>query len=278
MTKFLKSRKQGEREGSVPEQAGRRRDGMEERLVSLLAVSSFAAEQYRVLRHIVEQTHKDSGLRMLGVTSPAVGDGKTTTAINLAGALAQSAEARVLLVDADIRRGSVRGHLGWGDAGSLGLVDTILAPNLRLADVVRRCPPFSFSVLLAGRGTTAPYEVLKSPRVGELFDEARQQYDYVVIDTPPFLPVPDCRIIAKWTDGFLLIVAAHKTPRKLVEAALDVMDPAKLIGLVFNGDDRPFSGYSGYYSAYGGSPNGHRTNWWRRVSALHLFRTGGTAG
>jgi receptor protein-tyrosine kinase len=262
----------------LPEsQAERRWEGVEERLVSFLASSSFAADQYRVLRHIVEQMHKDSDLRVLAVTSPAVGDGKTTTAINLAGALAQSSEARVLLIDADLRRGRVQDHLRQGNLGGSGLVDATLDPNLTLVDVVRRCPPFSLSVLPAGRGTAAPYEVLKSRRVGELLAQARQQYDYVVLDTPPFLAVPDCRVIAKWVDGFLLIVAAHKTPRKLVEAALDIMDPAQLVGLVFNGDDRPFSGYSGYYSAYSQSRNGHRTSWWSRVSAWHLFRTGGGA-
>jgi capsular exopolysaccharide synthesis family protein len=279
MSKFLESRKQGEQEPSVPAQAGWRSDRIEEHLVSLRASSSFAAEQYRVLRHIVEQMHKESGLRVLAVTSAAVGDGKTTTAINLAGALAQSPEARVLLVDADVRRGSVQDYLGRGGAGSAGLVDAILDPSLRLADVVRPYPPpFSLSVLPAGRGTPTPYEVLKSPRVGDLFEDARQHYDYVVLDTPPVVPIPDCRVIAKWIDGFFLIVAAHKTPRKLVEAALDIIDPAKLVGLVFNGDDRPFSGYSSYYSAYGESPNGHRTNWWSRVSASHLFRTDRTAG
>ena len=151
--------------------------------------------------------------------------------------------------------------------GTSLLVDAIVTPNTSLADVVRRCPPFGLSVLPAGRETAIPYEVLKSPRVGELFEEARQHYDYVVLDTPPFVPVPDCRVIAKCVDGFLLIVAAHKTPRKLVEAALDVMDPAQLVGLVFNGDtERPFARYYGHYATHGLSRNGHRTNWWSRVT------------
>ena len=265
MSRFIELRKQGAHR--VPGPAEPRWDGMEQHLVSLLASSSFAAEQYRVLRHLVESMHKDRGLRVLAVTSSAIGDGKTTTAINLAGALAQAPETRVLLVDADLRRGAVQERLGLGDVESPGLVDAIVTPNTSLADVVRRCPPFGLSVLPAGRETAIPYEVLKSPRVGELFEEARQHYDYVVLDTPPFAPVPDCRVIAKCVDGFLLIVAAHKTPRKLVEAALDVMDPAQLVGLVFNGDtERPFARYYGHYATHGLSRNGHRTNWWSRVT------------
>src|SRR2546425_6715978 len=76
-------------------------------LVSLLNPASFEAEQYRVLRHVVETLRKGANLQVLAVTSPGVGDGKTTTTINLAGALAQSKEARVLLVDIDLRRPAV---------------------------------------------------------------------------------------------------------------------------------------------------------------------------
>src|SRR2546428_4074416 len=80
----------------------------------------------------------------------------------------------------------------------------------------------------------------------------RQQYDDVVVDTPQVVTVPDAGLIADRVDGYLLVVAANRTPRKLVQDALNLMDPAKLIGIVFNGDHRPLSGYYGYYSAYYG--------------------------
>lgn len=217
--------------------------------MSLLAPWSFGAEQYRVLRHLIEQTHRDADLQVVAVTSPAEADGKTTTAINLAGSLAQTPGARVLLVDADVRRGAIGDHIGLGGTGA-GLVDAILDASLVLADVARHLPTFNLSVLTAGRSPSAPYEVLKSPRLGELLNQARRQYDYVLVDTPPLIVVPDCRVIANWVDGFLMVVAAHKTPRRLVEEALDVLDPAKTLGVVFNGDDRPLLGYSSYYSSY----------------------------
>src|SRR5262249_25042354 len=114
------------------------------------------------------------------------------------------------------------------------------------ADVARRTPPYNLSILLAGQPPSAPYEVLESPRFGELLAEARGAYDYVILDTPPIVAVPDCRVIEKWVDGFLVVVAAHRTPRRLLEEALTMMDPSKVTGLVFGYDDRSVSGYGPY--------------------------------
>ena len=101
--------------------------------------------------------------------------------------------------------------------------------------------------------------MLKSPRLGELLEEARRRYDYIVVDAPPLCPVQDCRVIAHWVDGFLLVVAAHHTPRRLVAEALNVVERGKMLGLVFNGDDHPPSSFYGYYGHYGaGAARGPR--------------------
>lgn len=222
-------------------------DRIEPHLVSLLDPKAFEAEQYRILRHVVEQKRQQGDLCVIAVSSPTAGDGKTITAINLAGALAQAAEVRVLLVDTDLRHPSVTEYLGLGRSRSHGLVDVILNPGLSLEDVVKPCLSFNLAVISSGRPPSIPYEVLKSARLGELLQEARQHYDYIVLDTPPLIPFPDCRLIEKWADGFLVIVAAHKTPRKLVEEAIKVVDPDKMVGLVFNNDDRPVFGYYDRY-------------------------------
>jgi len=242
-------------------------DSVDDHLVSLVAPATFEAEQYRALRHVVEQLHKDHDLRVVAVSSPGVGDGKSTTAINLAGALSQARDARVLLVDADLRRPAVAGLLALGASDGPGLVNAILDPTLSLEKVARPRPPFNLSVVEAGQTQQSPYEVLKSPRLGELLDEARRRYDYIVVDAPPLCTVQDCRVIAHWVDGFLLVVAAHHTPRRLVEEALNVVERGKVLGFIFNGDDNPPSGHSGYYGYYGyyagsagtkpASPNGH---------------------
>ncbi len=238
-------------------------DRVEPHLVSLLEPKALEADQYRTLRYLVEQKRRDTGLCMIAVSSPIAGDGKTITSINLAGALAQAADARVLLVDTDLRHPSVTEHLGLGRSSSRGLVDAILNPALSLQDVVKRCPQFNLAVLPSGRPPSPPYEVLKSPRLEDIWQEARQNFDYIVLDTPPLIPFPDCRLIGKWADGFLVVVAAHKTPQKLVEEAINVVDPAKLVGLVFNNSDRPVLWYYGYYTSHP-SPNGDRRGWLSR--------------
>jgi capsular exopolysaccharide synthesis family protein len=227
--------------------------GVDPHLVSLLDPTAPEADQYRVLRHTVESRRRTNGLTVVGVSSPGVGDGKTLTALNLAGALAQAHEHRVLLIDADLRRPSVARSLAM--TGGAGLVDALADPALRLQDVVRSRPPFALSVLAAGRATSAPYELLKSARLGELLDAARSHYDYVVVDTPPVVPFPDFRLINRRLDGCFLVLAAHHTRRSLVEEALDVLDPATLLGLVFNRDDGPLAAYRG--RAYAGAGTGH---------------------
>jgi protein-tyrosine kinase len=260
-------------------------DDVDDHLVSLVAPAGLHAEQYRALRHMVELKHKTDNVSLIAVSSPGAGDGKTITAINLAGALAQAPEARVLLVEADLRRPTVGSLLGFGDAGDPGLVDAILDPNLMLADIVHPRPPFNLSVVLAGQTPPSPYEVLKAPRLGALLAEARRDYDYVVLDTPPLAGVQDCRVIAHWMDGILIVVAAHHTPQPLLEAALDVLDPLKVIGVIFNASDQLVSGrYGGHYSAYvthAGSPPADTSSRFSRAAktvASLLPRRGGGAG
>jgi capsular exopolysaccharide synthesis family protein len=238
-------------------------DPLQEHLVSLVTPRSFEAEQYRGLRHILVERAQESGrLSVVAVSSPSMGDGKTTTTINLAGALAQSADVRVLLIDADLRRPSVSKRLGIDGRERPGLVEAILDETLGLDDVVQRHPRFNLFVLPAGRGSDLPYEALKSPRVGQLFEDARARYDYVLVDTPPLVPLADCRIIEKWVDAFIVVVAAHKTPRRLVEDGLNVLDPARVLGIVFNRDEQAMAAnYYGYY-AYGGY-GGNRAEAWR---------------
>jgi capsular exopolysaccharide synthesis family protein len=240
---------------ATPPSASDVTDDIDEHLVSLVTPAAFEAEQYRALRHIVEQLHRTDNLQVVAVSSPGPGDGKTMTAVNLAGALAQAPEARVLLVDADLRRPALGHLLSLGEANDAGLVGAILDPGLTLDRIAQPRPPFNLSVIAAGHAPLSPYEVLKSPRLGELFEEARRLYDYIIVDTPPLTPMQDCRVIGRWVDGFLLVVTAHRTPRRLVEDALTTLDPSKVLGLVFNQADRSTSGrYSGYAGSY--SPPG----------------------
>jgi len=238
-----------------------------EALVSFVAPASLEADQYRGLRHLLERLHRDADLRVIAVTSPGPGDGKTVTALNVAGSLAQSTEARVLVIDADLHRPSVGEYLRIDQPRSSGLVEAIVNEECDLDQAARRVDALNISVVLAGEYHEGAYELLNSPRLESLLNGARQRFDYVIIDTPPLLPLPDCRLIGRWVDGFLVVVAAHRTPRKAVAEALNLLDPAKVIGTVFNGDDRPLARYASYYSYYAAetSPRPRQQPWWRRA-------------
>ncbi|OFW38474.1 MAG: hypothetical protein A3F70_01555 [Acidobacteria bacterium RIFCSPLOWO2_12_FULL_67_14] len=221
---------------------------LDRHLVSLTEPASFAAEQYQGLRLTIERVARARDVKIIAITSPAAGDGKTVTAVNLAGALARGSDGRVLLIDADLRRPSVATLLGIETTGP-GLAD-VLSGNRDAAEVFRRIEPFNLSVLPAGATRAGGTEMLRSPRLEQLLQEARREYAYVVIDTPPLLPIFDASVLAKLADGVLMIVAANQTPRKLLAEALNLLDPAKVLGIVFNQDDRPLFGYYNSYSRY----------------------------
>jgi capsular exopolysaccharide synthesis family protein len=220
-------------------------------LVALTSPGSFAAEQYQGLRLTIERLRRGRTLQLIAVTSPAAGEGKTLTAINLAGALARGAEgARVLLIDADLRRPAVARQLAI-DAASKGLTEVVADPHTTLDSATQKLKPFNLSILTAGTRNGAVHQILRSSRLDAVLAEARQHYDYVVLDTPPLLPVFDSALLANAVDGVLMVVAANQTPRKLLGEALNMLDPAKVLGIVFNRDAKPMFGYyDAYYKDY----------------------------
>jgi capsular exopolysaccharide synthesis family protein len=218
-------------------------------LVSFTAPASFAAEQYQGLRLTLERLARTRAAKVFAVTSPAAGDGKTVTAINLAGALARGSESRVLLIDADLRRPTVARQLDI--EADKGLADA-LSGDGEVDALILKVEPFdNLFVLPAGSPHTGVHQILRSPRLEAFMIRARQRFDYIVIDTPPLLPVFDSAMLAKWVDGVLMVVAANQTPRKLLGEALNLLDPDKVLGIVFNRDERPLFGYyDAYYREY----------------------------
>jgi protein-tyrosine kinase len=247
---------------------------IDDHLISFLAPSSYEADQYRALRHVVERLRTEPGFQVLAITSAAPGEGKTLTAMNLAGALAQSQDARVLLIDADLRRSTVSEYLGL-DRNLPGLSEAIANPRYGLEDFVRRFDFTNLSVLPAGGPDGRFYELFVSPRFEVLVSEARRLYDYVLIDTPPVVVVPDCRQIGKWVDGFLFVVAADQTPRSQLAEALNLLEQDKVIGLIFNGGRQSRSRYNSYYGYYRtdrSQSNRNRLGWWQRLrTSLPFF-------
>lgn len=238
--------------------AGLRPADVDESVVTLLAPESLESDRYRLLRWQIELLKSKTGASVIGVTSPGIGEGKTTTALNLAGALSLQPDARILLIDAGLRDAAAAHRLGLRDGRSeAGLAGAIFEPNRSLASVARPCPPFNLFVIPPGRVRGVPFEMLRSPRLGELLAEAKRSFDFVVVDTPPLLLLPDCRAVAQWIDGFLLVVGAHRTSRADLGTALNSLEESKVLGIVFNGEDRPPARYyRRYYTAAqgGGKP------------------------
>ncbi len=229
---------------------GKSKRSMDPRLIALLNPNSLDAERYRRLRQSVEEFRNADNGTVIAITSPLAGDGKSLTSLNLAGSLAQDPGARVLLIELDLRQklSNIKDYINMKKVPGPGVVDKVLNENIKWEQAVCYIPDFNLYFMPTGRSTESPYEILNSPRLGGLLEEARQRYDFVILDTAPVVLLPDCQLISKWVDGFLMVVAADRTPKKMLEEAFNLMDPKKIMGLVFNGYT-PISDsyYKGYY-------------------------------
>lgn len=220
------------------------------RVISLSDPMSFEAEQYRRLRHQIEEMRARVGVRTIAVTSAVAGDGKTLTAVNLAATLSRGHGGKVLLIDIDMRRPTVATVLGIPVTRG-GTASLLANPKASLVDYLQPVPKSNLMVLPTEISRTDTYELLSSPRFVQILEQARSQFDYVVLDTPPVVPVPDTTLIHRHVDGYLVVVSAHRTPRKLLGEALNLLAPAAVLGIIFNRDDRPMFGYySGRYRTY----------------------------
>ena len=222
---------------------------LDRHLVTLTAPASYAAEQYQGLRLTIERLSRSRDIKVIAVSSPAAGDGKTVTSINLAAALARGSSDRILLIDADLRRPSVGALLGIGRE-ERGLADALTDGKVDISAALQKTPLTNLSVLPAGSLRGSVSELLRAPALEDILRAAREQYNYVVVDTPPLLPVFDSSVLAKLVDGMLLVVSANQTPRKLLGEALNMLEPSKVLGIVFNRDEKPLFGYYNSYNRY----------------------------
>ena len=222
---------------------------LDRHLVTLTAPASYAAEQYQGLRLTIERLSRSRDIKVIAVSSPAAGDGKTVTSINLAAALARGSSDRVLLIDADLRRPSVGALLGIARE-ERGLADALTDGKVDITDSLQKTPLTNLSVLPAGSLRGSVSELLRASALEDILRGAREQYNYVVVDTPPLLPVFDSSLLAKMVDGVLIVISANQTPRKLLGEALNMLEPSKVLGIVFNRDERPLFGYYNSYNRY----------------------------
>ena len=215
------------------------------RLNVIPAVSDASAtEEYRSVRQRIHSLRRAREIRSIVVTSALAGEGKTTTAINLAHSFGLEAEANTCLVDCDMRAPGV--HHALPTPPALGLVE-LLDGDAKLEDVLIRLDGTRLSVLPVRALPTQPSELLASRKMSELLDELHTRFDTVVLDAPPIAGLPDATALVDLCDAALLVVAAQMTQRDEIDAALDRIDRTKILGTVFNRFGNPVAPY-GYGS------------------------------
>ena len=214
--------------------------------VSFDKSNSLIAESFRKLRTNLQFLNVDHPPRVIVIASSTPNEGKTTTAINIALALAE-AEYNVILVDGDMRRPSLAKYLDL--LGSVGF-STVLSGQASLPEVIQNTKYPHLSVMTAGTAPPNPSELLGSLAAKKILNELRQRFDYVIIDSSPILAVTDGAILAANCDGALIMSRFGVTKREQLTHAVGTLRTvgATLLGSVFT--MTPSRGHSSYYYSY----------------------------
>lgn len=201
--------------------------------ISVLNPHSVIAEQFRTIRTNIEFTSIQTRLKSILVTSSLPKEGKSFTAANLAAVFAQQ-NKRVLLMDADLRKPAV--HEYFDLSYHTGLTNVLLN-NCSLEEAILPTPIEHLELLPSGTIPPNPAELLSSSVMKQLFYEIEQQYDMVIVDSTPLLPVADAKILANRTDGSILVVLSGKTKIAAVKKSKEVLEgtTSKLLGAMLNG-------------------------------------------
>lgn len=205
-------------------------------------------EAYKSLRTNIMFALPGSECKCIGMTSPVSGDGKSTTAVNLAISLAQIGK-KVILIDCDMRIPTVAEKLGLRT--SPGLSDFLIG-QVRIDEAVCSVAKYGIHVLPASSTPADPTGLLESKQMEHLFAALRRNYEFVIVDLPPVTVVSDALILSKCLDGFLLTVRKKQTAHRMVEETLRQMRfaDAKVLGIIVNGGELGAKPYDKYRSKY----------------------------
>ena len=225
-----------------------------EPLVTGLSTHAPRVEAFRVLRTNLQFVDVDKASKLFLVTSSLPGEGKTTTATNLAVTLARAGQ-RVVLVEGDLRRPKVGDYLRLETV--VGLT-TVLVGRLAIDDALQPWGKDGLVVLTSGATPPNPSELLQSQSMAQVLADLRRRFDVIVVDAPPLLPVTDAALLAAQADGALLVVRHGKTKREQVRGSVERLQAVggRLVGVVLNmAPQRGNDSYSyGYGYGYGYAP------------------------
>ncbi|EKY29823.1 CpsD/CapB family tyrosine-protein kinase [Clostridium celatum] len=207
---------------------------------------SVSAEAYRNVKTNIKYSSVDKKTKTILVTSSLPGEGKSTTAGNLAFVLAEN-EERVLVIDCDLRKPAL--HKLFKVSKNEGLTD-ILIDKREPQEVIRKVNKY-VDLLTCGTKVPNPSEVVGSNALTNLIDNMAEIYDYIIIDSPPVLAVSDAQVLSTKCDGTILVVRSNKTKEKVLKRSCSELSRvnANIIGTVLN--DYKLEKKYGYYKYYG---------------------------
>ncbi len=201
------------------------------------------SEEFRTLRSRLYQMREKQSLRRILVTSALPGEGKTFTSANLAQVIARQHERRALLIDADLRWS--RMHITLGAPSLPGLTEYLRGEADEIA-VIQRGAQDNLFFIPGGKTVSNASELLGSARMKHLLDRLTPLFDWIILDSPPAIPVADSSRLADLCDGVLLVVRSAVTPYDMAQKTRSEFTEKNLLGVVLNGT-APGSGYSSYY-------------------------------
>ncbi|NYE05901.1 capsular exopolysaccharide synthesis family protein [Bacillus niacini] len=215
------------------------------KLIASLDPKSPISEQYRTIRTNIQYSSIDNEIHTIMVTSSGPGEGKSTSAANLAVVFAQLGK-KVLLVDADLRKPTA--HRTFGVNNLFGFT-TVLTKQATLEKTVIETEEKDLFILTSGPVPPNPAELLSSKSMEQFIESAQKLFDYIIFDTPPLLAVADPQIIANKVDGSIFVISSGKTEIELAKKAKELLDNAqsKMLGVILNNKEMKNNDYYYYY-------------------------------
>ena len=216
------------------------------KLVSVTDKESLAAEKFRFLAVRLRQLQQRRPLKKLLITSTIPEEGKSLVAANLACTLASRRQQRVLLVEGDLRRPMLRGQFGLGRVPGLA---EYLQGTAEAARSSYRLDALGIWILPAGAAPWDPLELMQSGRLSLLMDQLDAWFDWIVVDSPPVLPLADTSVWTRLVDGILLVARQGTTDREQLKRGLEAIERSKLLGAILNSSIA--ASHKEYYQRYG---------------------------
>jgi len=210
--------------------------------------SGRGTEEFRTLRSRLYHTREKMPLKKVLVTSALPKEGKSFTAANLAQVLVRQHGRRVLLIDADLRGPCL--HLMLGTSSGPGLTDYLMGQNDEFS-IMQRGPMENLFFIPSGHDIANPAEAVGNGRLKMLLQRVEPLFDWIIMDSPPAVPVSDASMLAKFCDGVLMVVRSNVTPADMARRARQEFPDQALLGVVLNGigvDAEPYTRY--YYERY----------------------------